>query len=113
MKHIITRLKKQLVVTAAVCAGLLCGCERKALYAGPVEAVYYKDASGGMAGFSRLDKGLPGAATQVGVDVWVEIRPQWVFVELKKSGNRYAIPSTNITEIIIGNAEANKLNPPK
>jgi hypothetical protein len=112
MKHIIDRLKMQLVVTA-VCTGLLCGCERKALYSGPVEAVYYKDPIGGMTGFSRLDKGLPGTSTQVGEDVWVEIRPQWVFVELKKRGYRYAIPSANISEIIIGNAEANKLNPAK
>jgi hypothetical protein len=114
MKQIIDRLKMQLVVVTAVGAGLLCGCERKALYSGPVEGIYYKDPSGGISGFSRTDKGLPGTSAQVGEDVWVEIHPQWVFIELKKRGGyRYAIPSANIAEIIIGNAEANQLNPAK
>ena len=98
---------------ALVCAGLFSGCKPKPLYSGAVESVYYKNHSGAIEGFTRDDKGLPGAAMQVHEDVWVEVYPEWVFIDLKRRSYQLAIPSRNVTEITIGNPESNKLSPPK
>jgi hypothetical protein len=97
-------------------AAVMTGCfseKEESIFSGRVEYFYYTNKSGGTTGFTRSEKGFPGTSTMVNEDVWVEVYPTWVKVELKnRSGYTYIIPRDRVVDIVVGTKEGNELNIP-
>jgi hypothetical protein len=108
-------MKNYIVALIAVilCSGC-CRRDTKPLFSGRVEYFYYLDEHDAVSGFTRFDKGIPGTATSIKEDVFVEVHKDWVLVKLlNRKDASYVVPRERVRAIIVGTKEGNELNIPK
>jgi hypothetical protein len=108
--------RQWLVALLAAAALGFGGCQDSSgtVYSGRVESIYYTEYDNSLQGYTRFDKGLPGASTRVKVDVWVDVRADWVTIHLKgRSEYTVLVPKERVRVITVGSKETNELNIPK
>ncbi|TDU68065.1 hypothetical protein EI77_03182 [Prosthecobacter fusiformis] len=105
---------KALILLPLLFLPMSCGKSPDRLFSGRVESIYYLDHKDSVHGYTRFDKGLPGASTSIKEDPWVEVYPAWVVLSLKNR-NDYTIiiPKERLRSITVGTKEGNDLNVPK